>query len=307
MTDPRDLDTLIAIAKQQEKEMSSSESAQTSVIHILAEAGGALPIQDLLSRYGVSKQTLSSLLDPDLSSDKRKKVRAKLGTVDGEAIVYLTSSGVQAAGRSVRGFSVHPTSQSLAHAMAPSRLASWIEGCNPRLRSEGVELQLSWGPSCRAFSDRVVSLAWARLKTVADSSGSIGLLTGGLFPDAILTEYRTVDDLGAAHFTKSWGEPPKGLDDLAETTIAIEYQVATRTNGGDPLRYKCDAWSAAINVLNAAHKVIWIVEPKAAKILSSLGVGDIYRRPGHVMVPAFEVGFGGDHFEVSGQKWWLSR
>lgn len=76
MSEPRDLDTLIAIAKQEEKETNSTESAQTAVIHILAEAGGALPINDLITRYGVSKQTLAALVDPDLSTDKRRKVRA---------------------------------------------------------------------------------------------------------------------------------------------------------------------------------------------------------------------------------------
>ena len=51
MTDARDLDTLLAIARQAEAGRSGSEAAQVAAIRILANAGGALPIADLMSRY----------------------------------------------------------------------------------------------------------------------------------------------------------------------------------------------------------------------------------------------------------------
>lgn len=78
MRESRDLYALIEIAKQEENETNGSESAQTSVIHILAEAGGALPINDLLTRYGVSKRTIEALVDPDLTGINGVKLGRKL-------------------------------------------------------------------------------------------------------------------------------------------------------------------------------------------------------------------------------------
>lgn len=303
MSDLRDLDTLLAIARQQEAERNGSESAQISAIHVLSSAGGALPIRDLVERYGISKATIASLCDEELHHDKRRKVRARLGEIDGEAICWLTATGHQATGKS-RGNEVRPTSDSLAHALAPSRLAKWIQPIAPELALEGVELSVTWGPSCRAFSERVMSLAWARLKTLADPSGSIGLLTGGLIPDALLIERRTIDKIGEDHYQKCWGISPNNVDELAETIVAIEVQNATRQSS-DPLRSKVDAWSTAIERLNVASVVLWIVEPAAHKVLVSLGVGDPDRRPGQILVSSGAVGLGGDNFSVQGPRWWV--
>ncbi|TSA48894.1 MAG: hypothetical protein D4R50_00065 [Actinomycetales bacterium] len=304
MTQARDLDTLIAIAKQEEKETNGSESAQTAVIHILAAAGGALPVNDLINRYGVSKQTLAALIDPEfISADKRRKARVKLGTIDSEAVAYLTPSGVQASGRSVRSLSVHPSSQSLRHALAPSRFADWVKPLEETLAADGVQLQVSWGPSCRAYSERVIAMAWAKLRISADTSGNLGILTGGQLPDFLVIENRTIDDKGAQHFLESWGVAAKNIDELAETTIACEIQLSERTQGGS-LRPKVDAYSAAIEILGAAHRVVWIADRKVAKILISLGVNDEYRRPGQVLISAASIGMGNEDFETN-SRWWV--
>ena len=102
MNEPRDLDTLLAIVRQQEAERSGSEASQVAAIRILANsgAGAALPIQDLITRYGVSKHTIAALVDDQLHTDRRRKVRARIGDVDGEPIIWLTASGHQAAGKS---------------------------------------------------------------------------------------------------------------------------------------------------------------------------------------------------------------
>lgn len=303
MSNLRDLDTLLAVARQQEAERNGSESAQVAAIHILSSAGGALPIRDLIERYGVSKATIASLCDEQLHSDKRRKVRARLGEIDGEAICWLTATGHQAAGKT-RGNEVRPTSDSLAHALAPSRLAKWIQPLAPGLALEGVELGVTWGPSCKAFSERVISLAWARLKTLADPSGTIGLLTGGLIPDALLIERRTIDKAGEDNYQRCWGTPANSPDELAETIVAIEVQNATR-QASDPLRSKVDAWSTAIEKLKVASVVLWIVEPAACKVLVSLGVGDPSRRAGQILVSSGAVGLGGENFAVPGPEWWV--
>lgn len=303
MSEARDLDTLIAIARQQEAERSGSESAQVAAIRILANAQSALPIQDLISRYGVSRQTIAALVDDELHKDRRRKVRARIGDVDREPVIWLTASGHQASGKT-RGNEIRPTSDSLAHALAPSRLANWLKPIAPTLAADGVELSVAWGPSCRAFSERIISISWARLKTVADPSGNIGLLTGGLIPDALLIERRPIDENGERHFQQSWDVPPRNIDELAETTIAVEYQTATR-QAGDPLLSKVNSWSAAIETLGAAHRVIWVVEPAACKVLVSLGVGNELRRPGQILVPASAIGMDIEAFETPGPRWWV--
>lgn len=303
MADARDLETLLAIARQQEAMRSSSEAAQVAVIRILANAGGALPISDLTSRYGVTAQTIATLCDEEQHTDKRRKVRARLGEIDGEGIVWLTASGWQSAGKS-RGTEVRPDSQTLAHALAPSRLAKWLEPIVPVIAPFGVEVDVSWGASCNAFSRRVEALAWARLKTQADQTGDVGALTGGLIPDALICERRTVDDNGTQLFQNAWGTRPVDKDELAEHVVGFEMQTATRQNGS-PLLHKVRAWSTAIENLGVASRVIWVVEPAACKVLVSLGVGDQSRRPGQLLVSTGAVGLGGEHFEVPGPRWWV--
>lgn len=299
----RDLDTLLAIAKQQEAARSGSEASQVAAIRILANAGGALPVSDLISRYGVSSQTIASLCDDEQHTDKRRKVRARLGEVDGVPVVWLTASGHQASGKS-RGFEIRPTSDSLGHALGPSRLAKWIEPLAPSLAPYGIELSITWGPSCQALSRRTEALAWARLKTQADQSGNIGVLTGGLIPDALFIERRPVNELGSQMFEEAWKRKPYDLDEVAETVVAVEVQNATR-QASDPLRSKVDAWSAAVENLKVVSQVLWIVEPAACKVLSSLGIGDETRRPGQLLVSSGAVGLGGDTFKTSGRPWWL--
>ena len=303
MNEPRDLDTLLAIEQQKEKERNGSESAQIAAIRILANNSGALPINDLITRYGVSKNTLAALVDEEMHTDKRRKVRARIGEVDGQGVIWLTASGHQASGKT-RGNEVRPTSDSLAHALAPSRLENWIKPLLPSLAEQGVSLSVTWGPSCRAFSERVMAMAWARLKTTSDVSGSLGILTGGLIPDALLVTRRPINSEGELHFQESWGIAPRNVDELAEELTVIEYQTATR-QAADPLLSKVNAWSAAIEILGVAQQVIWIVEPKAAQVLASLGVGDPYRRPSQLLVPASSLGFKVEPFETPGPRWWV--
>ena len=142
------------------------------------------------------------------------------------------------------------------------------------------------------------------MKTLADPSGTIGLLTGGLIPDALLIERRTINKAGEDNYQKCWGIPAGGPDELAETIVAIEVQNATR-QASDPLRSKVDAWSTALEKLNVASVVLWIVEPAACKVLASLGVGDQTRRPGQYLVSSGAVGLSGENFAVPSPDWWV--
>jgi len=305
VTEVRDLQTLLAIARQEEALRSSSEAAQIAAIRILANAGGALPISELKNRYGVEDQTIAHLCDEQQHKDKRKKVRARVGEIDGEPVCWLTASGQQAAGKS-RGQEIRPSSATLWHSLAPSRLSNWLTTKSPYLSTQGVNVGVAWGAPCYEFSKRVESLAWARLKSFADPSGSLGLLTGGLIPDALVTERRHLTPEGESHFQQAWGGKPKGLDELAEMTIAIEFQQADR-QAGAPLLHKVSCWSAAIETLQVASRVLGIVEEDAAKVLASLGVGDPSRREGQLLIPAHEIGMSNKVFQVSSPEWWVSN
>ena len=303
MNEPRELDFLISLAKQKELEKHGGEAAQIEAIRILSNAGGALPLSELLERYGVSKPTIAALVDEELHKDKRRKVRARVGEVSGVPVIWLTASGHQAAGKT-RGNEVRPTSDSLAHALAPSRLAKWFKEIDPQLKQSGIDVSISWGPSIRTLSDQIISLAWARLKVSADSQGSIGLLTGGVLADCLVITRYSPDEQGVLHFKKHWGIEPASQDQLAECVLAVEYQVSL-SQGGDPLlRSKVDAWSAVIEQLGCVFAVIWIVEPAAGRVLSNLGVGDDSRRTRQLLVPAPAVGIGSSAFTIPGPRWW---
>jgi hypothetical protein len=142
------------------------------------------------------------------------------------------------------------------------------------------------------------------LKTQADQTGDVGVLTGGLIPDALLIERRPVTDQGTLMFEQAWKRKPYDRDEVAETVVAIEVQNATR-QASDPLRSKVDAWSAAIENLKVASVVLWIVEPAACKVLASLGVGDSVRRPGQIFISSGAAGLGGEDFAVPGPRWWV--
>ena len=302
MSTTRDLETLLAVARQKEAEKSSSEAAQIAAIRTLANAGGALPVRDLMSRFGISPQTIAALCDEEQHTDKRRKVRARLGEVEGEAICWLTASGHQSSGKS-RGVEIRPTSDSLKHALAPSKLAAWLEPLEPALAQKGAALFVTWGPSCYAFSRTCEALAWARLKTHADPSGALGLLTGSLIPDALVVERWGIDEQGSEKFEQAWGVSPRSQNQLAENVCAVEVQNATR-QAGDPLLSKVNAWEMALS-LGVADCVLWIVEPAACKVLSALGVGDSLRRPNQLLIPSGAVGLGGETFSVSSPEWWV--
>ena len=79
------------------------------------------------------------------------------------------------------------------------------------------------------------------MKTQANQTGDVGVLTGGLIPDALLIERRPVTDQGSAMFEQAWKRKPYDWDEVVETVIAIEVQNATR-QASDSLRSKVDAW-----------------------------------------------------------------
>lgn len=302
----RDLETLVEAARLRATTARSDEAAQATVIRMLSEAGGALPVEELLRR-GVHRDTLANLVDEDANEDKRKKVRVRLTVVrlhDGDEVptAHLSSSGWQAAGRP-SGREVFPTAEGIEHSLAPQRIAGWLADRSPSMSAIGVNVSVAWGSACRRFSDDVVARAWGRLRYGPDASGALGSLTGGLIPDAIVLERHT----SMADYVVAWPGTEPTPDDLAETAVAVEVQHSRIAN--DLYRSKVDRWSAALEQLGAAAACVWVVKGRrVADALVSLGVGDASRRPGQLLVPATMLGLDGDPAVLGvGPMWWPLR
>ena len=302
----RDLDDLSSAAQQRAAAARSDEAAAAAALRLLADNGGALTVAELLRR-GVARDTVAALVDEDANGDKRKRVRARLTMVriagaPEVPTVHLTSVGWSATGRP-SGREVVPTSDTVEHAMAPYRLAAWLDDRRDATHAVGADVTMTWGPSCRRFSEEVVARAWARLRMMNDQSGALGSLTGGLIPDALIVERWT----DANNYTQAWGKQPAGADDLAETLVAVEYEHSGKSD--EPLRAKVERWDAASEQLGACAAVIWFVNSASvADRLIALGVGDPLRRARQLLVPAAAVGLGsGTSVEASRPEWWPLR
>jgi hypothetical protein len=302
-----DLDTLIERAKAREAATRSNESAQASLIKLLASApGGCLPVSECLRR-GTHKETIALLVSEEsTSTDKRKRARVKLSIIrlnDGTevATLHLTALGWTVSGRPSQK-EHYPTAEGIAHAMAPSAIASWFEKKEPTLSALGISVTVAWGAVTRSFSEDVVARSWARLKVGSDATGSVGALTGGLFPDLVILErFRDPQT-----FKQAWPDRQATDDNLAESVVACEVQhsnIATTI-----FRSRVERWDAALETLNAAAACLWIVKgPRVADSLTALGVGS-GRRPSQYLVPSWMLGLDGDPtLEASEPKWWTLR
>jgi hypothetical protein len=100
------------------------------------------------------------------------------------------------------------------------------------------------------------------------------------------------------------GGPPADADDLAETTYLVKAESSLKANA--PLRGKVEQLSAACETLGAARGVLWIVRTRdLARRLRDLGVDDA-RRPSHFLVPARDIGLGGEDVGEVRRPWWLT-
>lgn len=290
---PPDLDELLARARVLSR--TSDEARAAEVLRIVGNAGGFLPLDSVLAQ-GAPRETLARLLD-EAGEDKRKRPRLRVGFVAESPVVWLTATGWQAVGRP-SGREVVPDRMSVQEATTPLLLRSWLRSRD--LAPFGVSVQVVTGKPCRDFSAEVVARAWSRLRVSSDSDGSLGSLTGGLLPDALLLE-RWSGPSAERLYGQAWAEEGD-RDDLAETTVLLEVET---TDKRERLRGKVDRLSAVVEDLGLARAVVWVVGSREVRDrLSVLGVGDTLRRPGHYLVPAVSVGLPGDSFPVEGRSWW---
>lgn len=303
MTDAaQDLDALVESARIAHAQRRSMDAAGAEVLRLLAEADGALPLDNLLAA-GAPRDVLAYLVAED-ATDKRRKQRARLGFVGGAPVVWLSATGWQATGRSAGRESI-PSADSIAHATAPAAIGRWLQQRAGALATLGITVRTTQGSACRRWSAEVTARAWAALRTTGDADGALGSLTGGLIPDGLVMESFPLGEAGAALHARLRGGAPVDDDDLAETTYTLE--VETSVKASDPLRSKVDRNRAACEQLHAARAVLWVVNTRAvADRLRDLGVDDP-RRPSQILVPARDVGLSGEDLGPVRRPWWVTR
>jgi hypothetical protein len=265
------------------------------VVARLARGDGSATVTTLTSE-GFPENVIVAAVTTDLK-DKRVKPRARLGIVAGEPMIWLTTTGWQSAGRS-SGRERPPSAESASHAAAPGHINAWLKRVTEDLP---VDVGAVTGEPCRAFSDQVKALAWARIQGVGDTTGGAGSLTGGLVPDALIVERFANSET----FTSAWGYDPATHDDVAEQTLALEIEDSRKAS--EPLRWKVERWEAATE-LKAVIKVVWVVRTATVRDrLFALGVGTT-RRPEQLLVPGARIGLPGSELLAdSGSHWWPVR
>lgn len=291
---PPTLDALIQRARVSAATQAEG-GAVGALVARLASGDGSAPVE-VLRAEGIPAQVIASALLAD-QADKRVRPRAKVGIVAGEPFIWLTTSGWQAAGFASRR-ERHPNAESAEHAAAPAHLAGWLR---QRLAPwPALRVEVATGAPCRSFSERVKALAWGHIQGGAgDSGGGIGVLTGGLLPDALLCETFCGN---ADLYASAWGDQPQTPEDAVEQTLALEVQRAARA---EPLRWKVERWEAALR-LGAVFAVVWVVRTgEVADRLRALGVGDPASR--QLLVSAASVGLPGDEIAGLPCSWWPLR
>lgn len=298
-----DLDALVEAARIAEAQRRSTDAATAEVLRLLAEAeGGAMPLDGLLAA-GAPRDVVAHLVAED-QGDKRRKQKARLGFVAGVPVVWMTSTGYQAVGRS-SAKEVLPSAGSVAHATAPAVLSTWLKQRNGALAAEGITVRCTYAAACRRWSTEVTAKAWAALRTHGDADGAIGSCTGGVIPDALIYESFPQGARGRELHARLRGSDVPDDDDLAETTYAVEIEDTRKSQEG--LRIKVLRAETVCEKLGAARAVLWVVRTReVANRLRDLGV-DSDRRPSQVLVPASEVGLGGEDLGPIHRPWYMTK
>lgn len=301
------LTELIAETKVKEK-TSSSRGAIAHCIEMVAQLGGGCEVRELKTA-GIAESAIAAACQSG-SKDKRTKPRLKLGLDDSQnPIVWLTTTGWMSAGHPNRR-EKPPSSETLRHARIPRMIQGWWNFTTEKYGESVPDLAVRPEPEIiKEFSEEAVSMAWSRIQgPLKDPSGIFGPLTGGIQPDALMVErWNRVPD-AAKNYGKIWDEDPEAvdLDDIAETWVALEAEISQKSSL--PLRHKVKKWNGCIE-LGLVKAVVWVVDnPKVAGNLQNLGVGDKGRAPGQFIVPAVEMGLGGEIFTVpKSAMWWAPR
>lgn len=300
------LDAWLTAQRAEAAETRTPGGGVQAVCEWLAERGGCAFLDDA-RRAGQSDEHILTGLkhDPD---DGRHRPRLAAGDVAGWPGLWLTGAGWKAVGQPRRG-EVKPSTQTLAHARAPEHLQAWLTGL---LGGWAGKLSVTVEQSAsgmKDFSNACTAAAWGNLRTRDDADGQIGLLTGGLYPDALIVE-RFHDEV-MYRWAKGIPDVLGGSatmvdrDEMTETTLALEVESTSKSTAR--LRDKIGRLDAAL-ALDRIAGVVWLVRTEAVqRQLREFGCGEHGRRPLHYILTAGEIGITGGDFMAPSEgyfRWW---
>lgn len=303
-------DIFAGIAEQQAREGNLGSSAQ-DVVQAIADKDGLVLVDELL-RENHTKAAIAAAIAPP-SSDGRSKPKVKAGIIDGQHLLWLTSSGWTSIGQANRR-EAQPSSARVQHRLAIPRFASWIDfAVAPNTADAGIYWNVALGNLSRDFIEVHKQAAWSmtRLNVNADMARSNAPLLGGIYPDLIvvsnLPEAITTPDgqvLTRGEFRDSyhgralsWQDPD--VRHTPETITAIEIELSAKSTPA--LDAKVRQHDAALQA-GWWHEVVWVVDDM--DVLTRLKRSGVGTRLGHCIVDAAAVGITKSPLHSVNSDWW---
>ena len=310
----KDLDEVFARIEEEEAKAGKAGSGSQDVVQAIADSDGLVLVEELI-REGHTKPAIAAALLPP-GSDGRSKPRAKAGVIDGQRLLWLTSSGWASVGQQNRR-EAPPTSSRVQHRLAIPRFASWLDyKVAPKTIGAGIFWHAALGNKSRELVETHKQTAWSmsRLNTNAEAIASHAQLLGGVYPDLIvvsnLPETITVPENGTMsrqdfrtqfhHKLLPWID----LDGAStpETISAIEVELSAKSSPA--LDAKVRQHDAAL-AARWWHEVVWIVDDE--EVVTRLRRSGVGSKPGHCLVDAADVGITNAPLGSFESQWWPAR
>ena len=305
------LDDIFAKIEEEEASTGKNGSGALDVIQCLADNDGLMMVSELIRDGHTESAIAASLQSP--GNDGRSKPRAKAGVIDGQRLLWLTSSGWTSVGQSNRRESP-PSSSRVQHRLAIPRFASWIEyDVSPKTTPLGLFWNVALGNKSRELIETYKQAAWslARMNSNAEAISTHSQLLGGIYPDAIVVsslpetitlpnnEVKSRADFRLTYHPKSF--TAHDLDSIArpETISAIEVELSAKSTPA--LDAKVRQHDAALNA-GWWNEVVWIDD--AEEVATRLRRSGVGTKQGHCIVDASDVGISKTPVKGVVTDWW---
>lgn len=305
------LDEIFAKIEEEEAKSGKNGSGALDVIQSIADNDGLMVVSELVREGHTDAAIAAALLPP--GNDGRSKARAKAGVIDGQRLLWLTSSGWASVGQANRRESP-PSSSRVQHRLAIPRFASWIEyDVSLKTSPLGVYWKVALGNKSRELIETYKQTAWSmtRLNVNAEAIASHSQLLGGVYPDAIVVSslpetitLPTNEVLTRADFRRTYHPKSFTIHDLdsasrPETISAIEVELSAKST--PTLDAKVRQHDAGL-FAGWWNEVVWIVDDEeVATRLRRAGVGT---KQGHCIVDAVDVGITSSPVGTVTTDWW---
>ena len=307
----QELDNIFARIEEEEARVGKAGTGAQDVVQAIADSDGLVLVDELL-REGHSKPAITAALLPP-GSDGRSKPRVKAGVIDGQRLLWLTSSGWASVGQGNRR-EAPPTSSRVQHRLSIPRFASWVEhSVASKTLEAGIFWKVALGSQARDIIEVHKQAAWSmtRLNMNAELARTHAQLLGGVYPDLIVVsnlpeEIHTPDgaSMSRGEFRDafhgralSWQDP--AVRHTPETISAIEIELSAKSSPA--LDAKVRQHDAALEA-GWWHEVVWVIDDDDVRVrLQRSGVGS---RRGHCLVDAADVGVTSTPLGSIKSDWW---